>query len=534
MTATTTAASTTEDGVSTQYVRIFDTTLRDGEQSPGATMNTDEKLEVAAALVDLGVDIIEAGFPIASPGDLAAVKTIAETVRGATIAGLARCNQADIDAAAEALRPAEQPRIHVFMATSDIHLKHKFRLTREQVTERVAAMVKYARNFCADVEFSAEDATRSDLDFLCQVVEIAIRNGATTINLPDTVGYTLPTEYAAMFVRVRDHIADRLPNAAEIIYSSHCHDDLGLATANTIAAIAAGCRQIEVTVNGLGERAGNTALEEVVMALRTRHDQYGGFTTGIHAQRLGPASSLVSRCSSIVVAPNKAIVGANAFAHEAGIHQDGVIKERTTYEIMTAESVGWTAGSSLVMGKHSGRAGFRARLEQLGYEVDPERLQTLYERFIGLTDRKKRVDDADVVALVEEQQQHLDAEPYKLLAWRANSGSEGHAEAGVILDVEGRECEATGSGNGQVDALFSAINTITKSKCVLTKYHIEAVTPGEDAQGSVLVEVDCGGQRYSGRGVATDIVEASVRAYLVALNRVAVAAKAPARQRAAQ
>ncbi len=493
-------------------------------------MNTEEKLEVAAALVDLGVDIIEAGFPIASPGDLAAVKAIAGACRGATIAGLARCNKADIDAAAEALRPAANPRIHVFNATSDIHLRHKFRMTREQVLERVEAMVRYARGFCDDIEFSAEDATRSDLDFLCRVSEAAVRAGATTINLPDTVGYTLPHECARMFTTVREHIEARVPELADrVIYSCHNHDDLGLATANTIAAVGAGARQIEVTINGLGERAGNTALEEVVMALRTRGDHYGAYGCGIRSQALGRVSSLVSRNTGIVVPPNKAIVGANAFAHEAGIHQDGVLKERTTYEIMTAESVGWT-GRGLVMGKHSGRAGFRARLEDLGYEVDADRLQGLYERFIALTDRKKRVDDADIVAIVEEDQQHFDAEPYKLLAWRGGSSSEGRAEAAVILDVEGRECEATGSGNGQVDALFSAINSIVRIRCTLAGYHIDAVTPGGDAQGAVTVKITVGDQYYTGRGVATDIVEASVRAYLIALNRAAVAARAPARQ----
>ncbi len=519
----------TDVAAGTRQIRIFDTTLRDGEQSPGATMNTEEKLEVALALQDLGVDIIEAGFPISSPGDLAAVRAIAEQCREITVCALARCNVADIDAAAEALRPAADPYLHVFVATSDIHLRHKLRKTREEVLAQIDEMVRYARRFCERVEFSAEDATRSDIDYLCRVTETAIRAGATTINLPDTVGYTLPSEYAAMIRQIRE----RVPDSDRAVFSVHCHDDLGLATANTIAAIAAGAGQAEVTINGIGERAGNTALEEVVMALRTRHDRYGRYTTGIRTERLGAVSSLVSRNTGIVVQPNKAIVGGNAFAHEAGIHQDGVLKERTTYEIMTAESVGWKA-TSLVMGKHSGRAGFRARLQQLGYEVDAERLQALYERFIALTDRKKRVDDADIVAIVEEENQHFDAEPFKLLAWRAHSGSEGRAEAAVILEIEGQECEATGSGNGQVDALFTAIRSLVKLDCALERYHIEAVTPGTDAQGSVAITLNCGGQQYSGRGVATDIVEGSIRAYLTALNRAAVASKAPGRQRGAE
>ncbi len=518
-----------EPTITERRIRIFDTTLRDGEQSPGATMSLDEKLEVAAALADLGVDVIEAGFPIASPGDLAAVRQIAEQARGVTVAALARCVKVDIDAAFEALRPAADPMLHVFFSTSDIHLQHQVRLSREQALVRIDEMVRYARNGVASVEWSAMDATRTDLDFLCRAVEAAVRAGATTINLPDTVGYTLPHECARMFTTVREYIAARVPHADRIVYSTHNHDDLGMATANTIAAIEAGVRQIEVTINGIGERAGNTALEEVVMALRTRADNYAGYTTGIRAERIGAISSLVSRCTGIAVAPNKAVVGTNAFAHESGIHQDGVIKDRTTYEIMTAESVGWTA-NQLVMGKHSGRAGFRQRLTDLGHEVDQERLQALYARFIALTDRKKRIDDADIIALVEEAEQRDEAEPFTLLAWRSASASEsqGRAEAAVVLEIEGRECEASGSGNGQVDALFSAINHLTRVPNTLVAYHIDAVTPGEDAQGTVAVTIAVGERTFQGRGVATDIVEASVRAYLVALNRAAVAAKVPA------
>jgi 2-isopropylmalate synthase len=521
-----------EPAITAQRIRIFDTTLRDGEQSPGATMSLDEKLEVATALSDLGVDVIEAGFPIASPGDLDAVRQIAQTCRNVTIAALARCVKADIDAATEALRPAADPMLHVFFSTSDIHLQHQVRLSREQALERIDQMVRYARNAVPNVEWSAMDATRTDLDYLCRAVEAAVRAGATTINLPDTVGYTLPHECARMFSTVRAYLAERVPNADQIVLSAHNHDDLGMATANTIAAIEAGARQIEVTINGIGERAGNTPLEEVVMALRTRADNYGGYTTGIHTERIGAVSSLAARSTGIAVAPNKAIVGANAFAHESGIHQDGVIKDRTTYEIMTAQSVGWTA-NGLVLGKHSGRAGFRQRLNDLGYEVDQEQLQALYGRFIALTDRKKRIDDADIVAIVEEERQHSEAEPFTLLAWRAASASEGQgrADAAVVLEIGGKEYEASGTGNGQVDALFAAVNHLVRLPNTLVSYHIEAVTPGGDAQGTVAVTIAVGDRTFQGRGVATDIVEASLRAYLFALNRAAVVAKSPAAQR---
>ncbi len=512
-------------------IRVFDTTLRDGEQSPGATMSLDEKLEVATALADLGVDVIEAGFPIASPGDLASVKQIAEQARGVTIAALARCVKADIDAAIEALQPAQDPMLHVFFSTSDIHLQHQVRLSREQALERIDEMVRYARNAVPNVEWSAMDATRTDLDYLCRAVEVAVKAGATTINLPDTVGYTLPHECARMFTKVRAYLADRVLNADQIVFSTHNHDDLGMATANTLAAIEAGVRQIEVTINGIGERAGNTPLEEVVMALRTRADNFTSYSTGIRTEKIGGVSSLVGRSTGIVVAPNKAVVGSNAFAHESGIHQDGVIKDRTTYEIMTAESVGWTA-DRLVMGKHSGRAGFRQRLVDLGYTVEPDQLQALYTRFIALTDRKKRIDDADIVALVEDEQQRTEAEPFTLLAWRSASASEGqgHADAAVVLAINGQEYEASGSGNGQVDALYGAVNHLVRIPNTLVSYHIDAVTPGEDAQGAVGVTIAVGDRTFQGRGVATDVVEASLRAYLVALNRAAVAAKAPAAQ----
>ncbi len=379
-------------------IRIFDTTLRDGEQSPGATMTTQEKLQVARQLVRLNVDIIEAGFPAASPGDLEAVREIAQTVQGhgVAIAGLARASVSDIDAAWEALRDAEQPVIHVFLATSEIHLKHKLKIDREEALQRVRSMVAYARNLCPTVEFSAEDATRSDWDYLCRVFEIAIESGATTINVPDTVGYTLPHEYEMLFRYLRE----RVPGMEDVVMSAHCHNDLGMATSNTLAAIKAGARQVEVTINGLGERAGNTAMEEVVMALRTRPDCFGNADTRVNAQELLAASQLVSRLTSIPVQPNKAVVGANAFAHEAGIHQDGMLKNPLTYEIMTPQSVGWT-DTKLVLGKHSGRHGLDARLRQMGFRLSAQELQVAYRSFVEIADRKKHITDADLNYIVE-------------------------------------------------------------------------------------------------------------------------------------
>ena len=379
-----------------EVVKIFDTTLRDGEQSPGATMTLAEKIQVADQLVRLNVDIIEAGFPAASPGDLASVKEIAQRLRGVAVAGLARANPTDIEAAWEALREAEQPVIHVFLATSDIHLRHKLKMSSEEALQQVKAMVAYARKFCPIVEFSAEDATRSDRDYLCRIVEAAIKAGATTINIPDTVGYTLPHEYEALFYYLRE----RVPGIENVTLSAHCHDDLGMATANTLAAIKAGARQVEVTINGLGERAGNTAIEEVVMALHTRPESFGNVDTHIHTQELLATSQLVSRVTNIPVQPNKAVVGANAFAHEAGIHQDGMLKNRLTYEIMTPQSVGW-GDTRLILGKHSGRHGLDARLRELGHKLDAEQLKSAYRRFVAMADQKKNVSDSDLIYIVE-------------------------------------------------------------------------------------------------------------------------------------
>src|SRR5690349_19500606 len=376
-------------------VKIFDTTLRDGEQSPGATMTEEEKLQVAEQLVRLNVDIIEAGFPAASPGDLNAIQEIARRTRGVAIAGLACAYVGDIDAAWEAVRGAEQPIIHVFLATSDIHLKYKFRISREEALEQVRSMVAYARNLCPAIEFSAEDATRSDWDYLCRVFETAIKSGATTINVPDTVGYTTPYEYEALFRYLRE----RIPGIEDVVMSAHCHNDLGMATANTLAAIKGGARQVEVTINGLGERAGNTAMEEVVMALRTRPDFYRNIDTRINTHEFLATSQLISQITGIPVQPNKAVVGANAFAHEAGIHQDGMLKNRMTYEIMTPQSVGWT-DTELVLGKHSGKHGLDARLRQLGHKLDAEQLKVAYRRFVVMADQKKHLTDADLLYIV--------------------------------------------------------------------------------------------------------------------------------------
>lgn len=495
-------------------ILVFDTTLRDGEQSPGATLTSDEKLEVADALVALGVDVMEAGFPAASPGDFEAVRSIASRVKGVTVAGLARASRNDIERAAQAVRPAESARIHTFIATSDIHLQHKLRMSREQVLERVAEMVAFAKSFTSDVEFSAEDATRSDWDYLVEVFSTAVKAGATTLNVPDTVGYTTPPEYAALieYLNARVHDADR------VIFSTHCHDDLGMATSNTLAAVKAGARQVEVTMNAIGERAGNTSLEEVVMALATRGDQFGGGKTRIRTERLVPTSRLVSALTGLVVQPNKAIVGENAFAHEAGIHQDGMLKERSTYEIMNPTDVGWE-GTKLVVGKHSGRAGFRNALEEAGIRLDDTQLNEAYQRFLVLADRKKHVTAADLIALVDDQLE-AEGDVLQLVRWNASIGSGGEATASVVVSRNGENIVGDGVGNGGVDAVMEAIDRAVGIACELEEYQVEAVTPGEDAQGQVRLRIRSNGGLYTGTGLATDVVEASARAYLAALSKI--------------
>jgi 2-isopropylmalate synthase len=479
-----------------EHVRIFDTTLRDGEQSPGATMGTGEKLEVARALSRLGVDIIEAGFPAASPDDLLAVKTIAEeigakaTAEGSTapptICGLARACKPDIDRVLEAVAPAASGRVHTFIATSPIHREHKLRMTEEQVLEKVRTMVAYARERCEDVEFSPEDAGRTEFDFLCQVVETAIEAGAGTINIPDTVGYTTPAEFGETIAGLKEHVR----GIDDAIISVHCHNDLGMATANTLAGLHAGARQAEVTINGIGERAGNTALEEVVMALKTR-GQFFGLATGVNTQHISRTSKLVSAVTGMLVQPNKAIVGDNAFAHEAGIHQDGVLKKQETYEIMKPESVG-VSQSLLVLGKHSGRHGFASRLAELGYELDNEALDKAFRNFKDLADRKKTVTNADLVALVtsEISQPH---EVYSLEGLQVACGSMGMPTATVRLTgPDGNSHERAAIGTGPVDATFKAIDDVIGVRCDLLEYNVQAVTEGIDALGEVSVRIGNG------------------------------------------
>ena len=503
-------------------VLIFDTTLRDGEQCPGATMNFEEKLEVADCLDALGVDIIEAGFPIASEGDFEAVSAIAKRVKKATVAGLARAIFADIDRAGEAVRHAQRGRIHTFVSTSPIHLAHQMRKTEAEVLEIITATVTRARNLVEDVEWSAMDATRTSIDYLCRCVEAAIKAGATTINLPDTVGYATPEEYAGMFRAVRERVAQ----SDKAIFSTHCHDDLGLAVANSIAAMAAGARQIECTINGIGERAGNAALEEVVMAMRTRRDLLP-YDYGIDTTLLSRASKLVSAVTNFPVQYNKAIVGRNAFAHESGIHQDGILKYQQTYEIMTPESVG-VSKSSLVMGKHSGRNAFRSKLKELGYELGENALEDAFLRFKGLADRKKQIYDEDIEAIVDEGIAHMH-ERMKVVALTVIAGTVGPQSATLTLDIEGTEHTVQAIGNGPVDATFNAIKMLVPHEAKLDLYQVHAVTEGTDAQAKVTVRLEQDGYMVTGRGAETDTLVASARAYVYALTRLMVKRQKTAR-----
>ncbi len=503
-------------------IRIFDTTLRDGEQSPGCSMNTDEKLEVARALVELGVDVIEAGFPIASPGDFEAVQRIAREFGGRTvICGLARCRKEDIDRAWEALRDAEKSRIHVFLATSSIHRERKLKMDKQQIVATAVEMVERARSYCDNIEFSPEDAARTELDFLCEVVEKAIAAGATTVNIPDTVGYATPSHY----YKVISTLKQEVPNIAQAVISTHCHNDLGLAVANSLAAVEAGARQIECTINGLGERAGNAALEEIVMALRTRFDYYG-ITSNINTKRLYPTSQLVSRITGMKVQRNKAIVGQNAFAHEAGIHQHGMLQDRSTYEIMTPEDIGLT-GTSLVLGKHSGRHAFRDRVTSLGHTLDDETFERVFSDFIALADKKKEVFDSDIVALIENRRTDAD-EHWKIVSFHTSAGTGTIPTATVELrhDDDAPVRDAA-TGDGPVDAVFRALERITGIEARLEDYDVRSVSSGKDAQGEVLVEISVLGRKYHGRGVSTDIIEASAQAYLKALNRAWTENKSP-------
>ena len=495
-------------------VLIFDTTLRDGEQCPGATMTFEEKLEVADFLDEMGVDIIEAGFPIASDGDFEAVTAIAKRIKNATVCGLSRAGAKDIDRAGEAVRHAKRPRIHTFISTSPVHMKYKLQKEPDAVLQMVIDQVTRARNLVADVEWSAEDATRTDHDFLCRTVEAAIKAGATTINLPDTVGYSTPDEYRAMFEMVRN----RVPNSDKAIFSVHCHNDLGMAVANTIAGLIGGARQIECTINGIGERAGNAALEEIVMAIKTRNDVFP-FETGINATMLNRASKLVSAATSFPVQYNKAIVGRNAFAHESGIHQDGMLKNNQTYEIMLPESVG-VSKTSLVMGKHSGRNAFRDKLKGLGYDLADNQLEDAFVRFKALADRKKHIYDEDIEALVDENIA-TSQDRVKVLNLLVVAGTNGPQSAVLTLDIDGQHHTRQSTGNGPVDATFNAIQAMIPHAAKLELYQVHAVTEGTDAQAEVSVRLAGeDGRLVTGRAADPDTMVASAKAYIVALNKL--------------
>ena len=498
-----------------EQVRIFDTTLRDGEQSPGASMTLDEKIQVAELLDEMGVDIIEAGFPIASNGDFEAVNEIAKRVKRATVCGLARASARDIDRAAEALAPAANRRIHTFISTSPLHMKHKLQMEPEDVYSRVIDSVSRARTHTDDVEWSPEDGTRTEHDFLCRCVEAAIKAGASTINIPDTVGYTVPEEYFALITMLRE----RVPNADKAVFSVHCHDDLGMAVANSLAGVRAGARQIECTINGLGERAGNASLEEVVMAIRTRSDRMPYFT-GIKTPMLMQASKLVSAVSSFPVQYNKAIVGKNAFAHESGIHQDGMLKNAETYEIMRPEDVG-VKETSLVMGKHSGRHAFREKLSALGYDLGENAFEDAFRRFKDLADRKKHVYDEDIEALVEDQISSA-SETFRVVALTVIAGTGGPQKAIITMDVEGQHVTREVAGSGPVDAVFNAIRAIVPHEAKLSLYQVHAVTEGTDAQAEVSVRLEEDGRIVTGRGADTDTMVASAKAYVSALNKLMV------------
>ena len=498
------------------FVRIFDTTLRDGEQSPGASLNLKEKLEIARALEQLGVDIIEGGFPITSPDDFDAVSAIASEITQSTVAGLARCVEKDIRRAGEAVKHARLPRIHVFCATSKIHREFKLKKAKEEILRMTIEGVKLAREYVQDVEFSPEDASRTEWDFLVEVCTAAVEAGATTLNIPDTTGYTTPEEHRKLF----EHLITHVPGVKEkgIILSAHCHNDLGMAVANSLAAVQGGARQVECTINGIGERAGNAALEEIVMAMRTRHDAFP-YTTRINSRKLVPTSRLVSSLTGIHVQRNKAVVGENAFAHESGIHQDGMLKHRSTYEIMRPEDVGLQQ-TNLVLGKHSGRHAFKSRLEELGLLLNAEQLDTAFERFKALCDKKKEIYDQDLEAIVEDQLEHGE-QLFRLKSLQVVASTTGIPTATVtLLDSAGTAVTDAAIGDGPIDAMFAVIQRITHISANLTSFEVRSITGGKDAQGEVNVELEHSGRKIRGRGVSTDILEASAKAYLTAVNRI--------------
>jgi 2-isopropylmalate synthase len=495
---------------------VFDTTMRDGEQSPGAAMTKDEKLRIARQLERMRVDVIEAGFPAASDGDFEAVRAVARSIRGSTICGLARANESDVRRCGEAVREANSPRVHTFIATSPIHMEKKLRMEPSQVIDQAVRSVRWAREYTDNVEFSPEDAGRSDIDFLCRILEQVINAGATTINVPDTVGYTLPDQFGALIRTLRE----RVPNSDKAIWSVHCHNDLGLAVANSLSAVLNGARQVECTVNGLGERAGNASLEEIVMAVRTRQDMFS-CDTGIDTAQIVPASKLVSGITGYPVQPNKAIVGANAFAHESGIHQDGVLKHRETYEIMSAEAVGWST-NRLTLGKLSGRNAFKTRLQELGIELaSEEALNAAFKRFKDLADKKREIFDEDLQALISEEGiDHVESEHYKLVSLLAHSETGESPYAKIVVTENGTERRSEANGSGPVDASFKAIENLVNSGAELLLYSVNNITTGTDAQGEVTVRLAKDGRIVNGQGADTDIVVASAKAYINALNKL--------------
>ncbi|MDH4273605.1 MAG: 2-isopropylmalate synthase [Gammaproteobacteria bacterium] len=501
--------------MSSQSLIIFDTTLRDGEQSPGASMTRDEKVRIAKVLERLRVNVIEAGFPVASPGDFESVRAVADEIKDSVVCGLARALDKDIDAAHQALKGANAFRIHTFLATSPIHMRTKLRMTPDQVVEHAVRAVKRARQYTSDVEFSPEDAGRSEVDFLCRVIEAVIDAGARTVNIPDTVGYNVPEQFGSLIRQLRE----RVPNIDKAVISVHCHNDLGLAVANSLSAVMNGARQVECTINGLGERAGNASLEEVVMAVRTRRDVFT-CDTRIDTTQIVAASRLVSSITGFAVQPNKAIVGANAFAHESGIHQDGVLKGRETYEIMRAEDVGWTA-NRMVLGKHSGRNAFRSRMKELGVEFSSdELLNEAFARFKDLADKKHEIYDDDLQALVSEANFEAENEVIQLISMKVHSETGKTPLAHIRLRKEGKELAADAEGGGPVDAAFKAIESLVQSGSQLLLYSVNAITSGTDAQGEVTVRLDQGGRIVNGQGADTDIIVASAKAYINALNKL--------------
>jgi 2-isopropylmalate synthase len=497
-----------------EKIIIFDTTLRDGEQAPGAALTSDQKLEIAYQLESLGVDVIEAGFPIASPDDFKAVSLVAKNIKKSVICGLARCLNKDIDAAKKALKQAKRSRIHLFLATSKIHLQYKFKKGESDILQIAKDATRYARKYCDDIEFSPEDATRSERGFLFKVIEVAIKEGATTINIPDTVGYSYPQEIYALI----DDIINNVPNINKAVIAIHCHNDLGLATANSLSAVLAGARQVHCTINGIGERAGNASLEEIVMALKVRKDVFKKLDTQINTKEIYKTSHLVSNLTGFLVPPNKAIVGANAFAHESGIHQDAILKKRNTYEIINPKDVG-VGKSQLVLGKHSGRHALSKRLKELGFTLDAKRINDIFKRFKNLADKKKDIFDDDLITLAQELIVHK-KKIYELVSIRSVTGTDVIPQATVKIKHKKRIFESKSSGDGPVDACYNAIDKITRLKPRLLNYKLEAVTKGKDAQGMVRIEIKLKGKSAAGRGASTDILEASAKAYLDAINGV--------------